>query len=287
MTHTTSRAAWGVDGCKAGWFYFKLARSGEPEYDRVDTLTEVVERANAEDLILVDIPIGLPKATDCHSAFRKCDGEARELLGYPRMLSVFPVPVRTVAETLRNERSSTSNDAKKARSLLARKRPVAKGRGISNQSLAILDKICEADTLVRRIGDSGPEATVRETHPEVCFWALNGKNNGEKKPMSSSKKKAEGKSERRKVLRDCWPASVEAIDRALADRRFLRREVAEDDMLDAMACALVATAPEAGLKMLPEAGGEWDMSHGERRLPMEIVYAEQDAILWGATVEVG
>lgn len=80
--------------------------------------------------------------------------------------------------------------------------------------------------------DSGAQATVRETHPEVCFWALGGK------PMEHSKKKREGRRDRRKVLTESRPDSGAAIDGALG--KFLRREVAEDDILDAMACAVTA-----------------------------------------------
>lgn len=56
--------------------------------------------------------------------------------------------------------------------------------------------------------------------------------------MEHSKKKREGRRDRRKVLTESRPDSGAAIDGALG--KFLRREVAEDDILDAMACAVTA-----------------------------------------------
>ena len=269
MTHTPPRAAWGVDGCKAGWFYFKLLGSAAPEYGLVTTLAEVVERANAQDLILVDIPIGLPAVTDRHSAFREGDEEARRLLGYPRQLSIFHVPTRRVADALRGVRTLTPDQADRARSLLQEKYPVPDGGKINNQSLAILEKIREADNLLLNMGRSGGGATIRETHPEICFWALNG---GEE-PMESSKKKPQGKDQRRQVLEDGWPDSVAAIDRA--KQQFRRRQVAVDDMLDAMACAVTAARilhDKNALRTLPAKPPRDSMG-----LPMEMVYAAPDS----------
>ena len=283
MTHTTSRAAWGVDGCKAGWFWFRLPvlPSGPIAWGIVDTLKAFFDRKDRTtgdegsvltapangDLMLVDIPIGLPMEEHRHSAFRECDKVARDFLGYPRKLSVFHVPTRAVLEALICQPTRTKDDARNARLRLAKKRLASDRGGISNQSLAILEKIREADALMQGLRDSGARATVRETHPEVCFWALGGK------PMEHSKKKREGRRDRRKVLTDRRPDSGAAIDGALG--KFLRREVAEDDILDAMACAVTAARIlEDGnaLRTLP-AKPPCD-SKGS---PMEIVYAAPDS----------
>ena len=83
--------AYGVDGCRSGWFYFELQGSSYA-YGVVSNLAELVEKAAPGDRILVDIPIGL---RDSDSAPRLCDQEARRLLG-PRGSSVFPAPIRSV-----------------------------------------------------------------------------------------------------------------------------------------------------------------------------------------------
>ena len=78
-------------------------------------------------------------------------------------------------------------------------------------------------------------ATLRESHPEVCFWALN-----DLQPMKYSKKTKEGRSERRKVLEKAYEDSAAMIDEALS--KFKRSQVSEDDILDAV--VLVVTASQ-------------------------------------------
>ena len=241
MAHTTPRAAWGVDGCKAGWFYFKLLGSADPEYDRVDTLAEVVDLANARDLILVDIPIGLPKEGTRESAFRKCDDEARTALD-KRKSSVFPVPRREVVDSLLGTlKIGETDDALGSRAWKwTNVRPVLRKSGLSvekgegritAQSFAILPKIVEADELFRLPG--GAEKMVRETHPEVCFWALNGK-----KSMKFAKKHGVGFLDRVCLLEKCHEGAKNAIFEACRDPR--NGGVGSDDIVDAMACAVTA-----------------------------------------------
>ena len=63
------------------------------------------------------------------------------------------------------------------------------GKGISKQAFAIAPKIAEVDEVMRdRVGGAGP--AVREVHPELLFWALNGR-----KAMESSKKSRQGRDE--------------------------------------------------------------------------------------------
>ena len=58
-TNPASGTAYGVDGCRAGWLYFALARSREPGWGIVGAIEELVSSADDSDLIFVDIPIGL------------------------------------------------------------------------------------------------------------------------------------------------------------------------------------------------------------------------------------
>ena len=276
MTHTASRAAWGVDGCKAGWFWFKLtgrwpdisvadcdvARSDK---DGRGGMNDIVEMATADDLILVDIPIGLPERSGRQAVLRACDADAREMVK-PRWQSVFPVPVRPVLECLRGE-----EDWQRARQTLSSKHAVPKkekGR-LQVQTFYIMDKIREVDDLLQ----ASPTAKrlVRETHPEVCFRALH----PEGKPMLSSKKKHDGKEERRQVLAELWPGSLAALRAAREKARaagLTSRDVAEDDMLDAMACALTSALILQDRGRLRKLSGE--PGTDTKDLPMEMVYAE-------------
>lgn len=257
MTHTTPRAAWGVDGCKAGWFYFKLLGSAAPECGLVTTLAEVVERANAQDLILVDIPIGLPTGTDGND-YRKCDALARGVLRKKenakmkgrRTSSVFSAPVRAVLG------ASDHKDAQ-TRSLAA-----TGNRSISAQAWAITPKIAEADRLLQ--GCVKAQRVVRETHPEVCFQFLAGP-----EQMQFDKKHGVGFLDRVGVLDKCRSGAKNAVVEAC--RKHL--DVGSDDIVDAMACAVTALLALDRPRTLPDGAPISAPFHPLRSVPM-IVYAE-------------
>ena len=78
----------GVDGCKAGWVWFKLYDSGETESALVDLIDVLQRRPEGLRSFAIDIPIGLPNGP------RTCDKAARKLLGQPRGSSVFSPPCR-------------------------------------------------------------------------------------------------------------------------------------------------------------------------------------------------
>lgn len=274
LTNPT-RVAWGVDGCKDGWFYFRLpVPSGDITFGVITELRALFDRESRTasdrvadtdivaqcDLMLVDIPIGLPDEHARQSVFRKCDREARKKLG-SRQQSVFPVPVRSVLE---NRQVVGAKSWKEARAHLAEQHPVPddeKGR-LTAQSFAILRKIREADDLLSTSDRAAN--TVRETHPEVCFWAF-----GRKKPepMEFSKAHGVGFLERVHLLEQCRSGAKDAI---LAACR-THRTVGSDDIVDAMVCALTATAHE--LETLPS-----EPQKDSRGLTMEIVYASRDAV---------
>ena len=87
---------------------------------------------------------------------------------------------------------------------------------------------------------------MRESHPELVFARLNGG-----KPVAASKKDADGQVERLKLLDTALPGSGELYAELI--RSTLRRDVARDDALDALALCAVAGAPD-GLKRIPEEG---------------------------------
>ena len=83
--------------------------------------------------------------------------------------------------------------------------------------------------------------------------------------MRAWKKSSEGREERLRLLRKLDKATDTIVDAALD--RFLRREVATDDILDALVAALTADRNLGELGSLP---GEPQMdAYG---LPMEMVY---------------
>jgi predicted RNase H-like nuclease len=101
---------------------------------------------------------------------------------------------------------------------------------------------------------------VRECHPELLFWSLNGG-----RAMEFNKKEPEGYRARLAVLTGYYAQAPLIAEEAL--RRFLRKEVAQDDVLDALAGGVAAYVTQGSPLSLPEIPDR--DSHG---LPMEMVY---------------
>lgn len=243
-TQAASGTAYGVDGCSAGWFYFALAPRREPDWGVVETVEELVAGADDSDRIFVDIPIGLPDGAEG----RLCDKEARKRLGAPRASSVFPSPVRAALA------AETYEEAKRISQ-------EASGKQLSRQTFAIVPKIREVDKLLR--ANARARRIVREIHPEICFWAFAGGN-----PMRHNKKTGVGFLERLALLQRLRPSAGWDSGRIRGECR--RRELADDDILDAMAAAVTATADLRALRTLPELPAKDSFG-----LPMEMVYAPE------------
>ncbi len=232
----------GIDGCRTGWFAVRLDDGWDVRvFSDIESMWHEWRDAS---LILIDIPIGLP---DSRQPVRTCDGDARKLLGRPRMTSVFPSPGRAALSEESYQACSGANFAEL-------------GKKLTRQTWHILRKINEVEQLLRN--DAGARSRVREIHPEVCFWAFNGG-----QAVQSRKKRSAGRRERLDILRK-FDRRADAI-REKAMTRYLRKQVAEDDILDAIAGAITANRPPDELAAVP-AAAEYDACG----LPMEMVYAK-------------
>jgi predicted RNase H-like nuclease len=193
----------GVDGCARGWIAASRDERGAICCRHVDTLAELFGDPLCPRVVAVDVPIGL-----LERGARDCDVKARRLLGVRRS-SVFPAPIRPIL-------TATSHaDASRIRRRV-------EGKGVSIQTWAIVPKIAQVDGYLR--ADRARCEIVREVHPEVSFFFLNGE-----RPMSSAKKKADGHAERLSILRR-WAGE------AIVDALSLRKELAckADDIMDAL-----------------------------------------------------
>ena len=234
----------GVDGCRLGWLSVGVGDGGVWKvavYERFDDLWDAHAHA---DHILVDVPIGL--RSDGKEE-RRCDKEARRILGRPRGSSVFPAPCRA-ALTARDHAEACAVNRERT------------GRGLSIQSWAIAPKIHEVDQFLRAREEA--RAVVREVHPEILFWALS---NGHH--PSHNKKSRAGFEERLGILQALEPQSQEIVSHALS--RWRRKEVSQDDILDALAGAVTAQLASGTFQTIPEPP-EFD----QEGLPMEIVFVE-------------
>jgi predicted RNase H-like nuclease len=146
--------ALGVDGCTGGWIGVRrLNDVGQLQTLRRDTLREFLVLTPAPVIVAVDVPIGLLAA-----GARLCDKEARRLLGL-RRASVFPAPVRPMLGSRSHSEASAIRNS-------------IEGKGMSIQAFGILEKITEVDELLTTQPRS--REIVREVHPEVSFYFLNG-----------------------------------------------------------------------------------------------------------------
>ncbi len=203
----------GVDGCKAGWIVaLRNVTTGNWEVRLCTSFREVVSLDTKPAITAVDLPIGL--LDDTPRGGRQCDREARQLLGQPRQSSVFSPPPRP---KLRGEP-------------VGENRPLVPSDGITLQALALLPKLRAVDENMLPV----LQRRVLEIHPELCFYEANGQ-----RPMAHRKKRRAGRTERLQVLeklfspgwREWW---------AEASRRYPRRSVALDDLLDAHIAAWTA-----------------------------------------------
>jgi predicted RNase H-like nuclease len=232
----------GADGCRAGWFAIKVTEDNYWETAVFQDVSSLWDKYSNASIILLDIPIGLREKC---SLERTCDIEARRLLGFPRRTSVFPVPCRPAILAKTYEKARDINEQ-------------TTGRGLSLQTWYIIPKIREVDILLTK--NESTRTCIREIHPEICFWALAGR-----QPMQYSKRSEEGILERKKVLQSVYPYTNDIIDHALDSYR--RNEVAKDDILDALSAVITAITGIESLISIPEIP-----EHDPKGLHMEMVY---------------
>ena len=236
----------GVDGCSKGWI--RVSVSLDPENKELSAKVFETAEALFDDgpptKIGIDIPIGLPA-----TASRKCDKDARKLLKFPRSSSVFPVPMRAALNPKFTYKAACDANEKQC------------GKRLPQQSYAILPKIREVDDWLRKNPELGKQ--VYEVHPEVSFYYWN-----EEKPMEYAKKSGFGFLERYKLV------TAQHGEKAVLKIRkeHKRSDVADDDILDAIAAAWTARRINFGekkkkYKCIPEGVPERD----EMGLPMQML----------------
>lgn len=231
----------GVDGCKAGWFFFRQDREGL-SYGIAKDFASLVAALPDHSRVFIDIPIGLISHGE---AGRDCDSAARKLLG-PRRSSIFSPPCRPVL---------AARDYDEARVISQR----TIGKKLSKQSFFIMPKIKEVDEYLLQGSD---RITVREMHPELAFWALN-----QRRPMEHSKKQAAGFEARLKLLQRYFGSARSLIDEVMLS--YPRKQVLRDDIVDALVALVVAGAADDALQTVPG-----DVPYDSKGLAMEIVFTE-------------
>lgn len=247
----------GVDGCRDGWIAVTYNDNGYRNAKRHATITDVWEQHSEPSSILIDIPIGLREDSNTD---RPCDAAASDKLRPYRNRSVFPTPIREVARKAYLD----DIDYEECKRI---QEQVTEG-SISPFAWGIIPKIGEVDHFLL---EEHPEAqaTIAESHPEVCFWALNGGGETDAMQYSKTNQPAAAFWERINVLTSTVePQILEYMNDAGTDLDF---DIANDDLLDAFVLALTASPKTNPTTTLPD---EWpeDDQGDPRGLPMEMTY---------------
>jgi predicted RNase H-like nuclease len=240
----------GVDGCPDGWiavWYDEDEYVDSDLYEHIDELW--ADLGDSANTLLIDVPIGLRENS---AEKRPCDEAARSKLGSPRQRSVFSVPIRNAVH------EDNYEDGK----ALQEKRT---NSSIGVQSWNITDLIAQLDTFLLET-DTGAVGTVREAHPEICFWALNDEI---ATSYSKTQQPAAAFWERVGILQHVDETIMDSMRDAGSD---LDARVGNDDIVDAFALALTASPKTDDFQTLPDVWPEND-GGDPMGLPMEMVYA--------------
>nr|WP_282432339.1 MULTISPECIES: DUF429 domain-containing protein [unclassified Dehalobacter] len=201
----------GIDGCKGGWLV--VAISNETfEVGKFKTIEEICIRYQGADSLLIDIPIGLPESKV--DVVKRPDNELRTLLS-KKASSVFNTPFRQIVYAADEKIAWELN-----RELDAKQTPI---------SMALCKAIKQVDVFLQ----NNPQWKNRllESHPEYCFYLLNGGI-----PLEDNKRDDYGQEKRIDILKDCFSES-QAVIETYKKQNKLRKKI--DDVLDALCLAIV------------------------------------------------
>lgn len=208
----------GLDGCRGGWVLARLANQ-QLTLSLLPTLSQLT--MTDEDLGCIDMPIGLPS----HGQPRCCDRLVRRLLAPARRSSsVFPAPGRCCLPLSSHGQATTAQRS-------------GGGPGLSIQSWNLLGRIRELDHWLQ-VQPQRPQQML-ECHPELTFLQLQQRHHPQQ-PAPVPKHQPCGQQQRLDLLRQHWgwdPTPL--LEDALARSR--RHQVQSHDLVDALACLVVAS----------------------------------------------
>jgi predicted RNase H-like nuclease len=208
----------GVEPCRDGWLVAAGRLQGitltviDPEI--VTTFIEVLDMKPSFSVIALHAPVGLPETS--RTGGRRCDREARRLLGFPRASAIVTPPTR---QWLAN----------------------ADGRaGLGILSPSRMKHIREVDSEIQPYW----QRTVFEVNPELAFFTLN-----DEHPLRYAKRTHKGYEERRLLLEQKLPG----VERALEARiKNVPKWLLVDAAADLMTCRRIMSRAASRIPMDPE-----------------------------------
>lgn len=236
----------GADGCPGGWLCVAFPLDEGPKAARSTLYPDIerlLEALGASTLLAVDMPIGFPDTAE--QGGRQAEREARAVLG-GRQSSVFATPARAALGAEDYRAACTLNRAHS-------KPP----KGLSKQCWNLFPKIRELDAVLT----PALQARVKECHPEVAFWVLNGCQALETPKKVKSRPNPEGLAQRRRLL------EAQGYPPDFLIPTLTGSKVGPDDLLDACAIATTAARIVAGTAHRFPVG---EVPYDARGLAMEI-----------------
>jgi len=217
----------GIDGCSKGWVAVSVDEEDEIKMKlfELESIRNIIE-SFGQGYYLIDIPVGLP---DSQKTIRLCDIEARRLLGFPRSSSIFNPPTWEILE-IENYKEANLKYFN------------ITGKGLQKQSFFIKNKVKSVNFFLR--DNLEYRGILKEFHPELSFYFLNGE-----KPLIYSKRTLEGRNERIKILAVYLNGIKEGLENIFFSMN--KREVKEDDIIDACCGAILARLAKGRYKKIP------------------------------------
>ncbi len=194
----------GIDGCKAGWFSVWQDYEERIQSSIFKSLVDLKKFFSHEDYLIIgiDMPVILGDEIP-----RKADQLARKMLA-KKASSIFTAPTPHMLQQDSYENAS-----------LVSKRQF--GKSISLQSWYLFPKIKDVQTIIDH-----KNIKIYEIHPELSFRAMNNE-----AVVLESKKSAQGFDIRKALLDQYFPRfNFETLR-----NQYLKKEVVDDDILDAIA----------------------------------------------------
>ncbi len=226
-SHLPYRTLAGVVPCSKGWLAATAKLQGitmSPEEPQIfATFIEVLDYKPAYQVISLFAPIGL--LDEPTPGGRRCDRDARRLLGRPRSSAIVSAPARPAITCPTFEAAAQMN-----------------GGHLNPVSWRQIRKIAEVDVHIAPYW----QRTVFEVHPELSLFQLN-----DDRPVRYSKHSRAGIDERRTLLMEHIPG-VERILNAKLPR------IRVPQLIDAASCLWTARRiMSRAITRLPE-DPEWD-----------------------------
>ncbi|MBN8821874.1 MULTISPECIES: DUF429 domain-containing protein [unclassified Spirosoma] len=208
----------GIDGCRGGWLVAIIDQEASLHHCMIRSLNEL--QSIPVKLALIDIPLHF-----ADTSYRICEVAAQALLGVKRA-SIFFTPHRAAVY------AATYAEANRLNRLYTDK-------GVSKQTWNICAKIREANQF---LGDH-PDYSIREAHPELCFYYLN-----QRQPLLSKKSTPQGAADRLGLIARHAESYPQVIENTLKITK--RKDVKVDDVIDATILAIRAS--DTNLQCVPE-----------------------------------